>query len=244
MDSAVYLTGNRMNGLVENLQIVATNLANANTSGFKRTVGKFQEVLQAAGAGLALVGTGQAPLDWAELNASWTDFAQGPVRRTGRPLDLAIRGEAFFVVQTPAGPRYTRKGRLYLNAQGELSDGSGNRYASDGGALSIPDGVADVTVDVDGNIGADGQSIGRLTLMDIPRPDLLVAEGGGRFRNDGPPATDAVGSEVIQGSLEESNVNAVHEMVALIGIMRAYEASARILRRVDGLNGRLIQTAA
>jgi flagellar basal body rod protein FlgG len=221
MDSVIYLTGSHMNGLMDSLQVISNNLANANTAG----LGTFS-------------------LDWPELSDRWIDFSQGPVRRTGRPLDVAIQGDAFFVVDTPAGPRYTRKGRLYPNAQGELTDAAGNRFASDSGALRIPEGVAEIGVDRSGYVSADGQAIGRLKLVDIPEPDALVAEGWANFRNDGAPPMDALDSSVIQGAVEESNVNAVQEMVALIGVMRAYEASARIARRLDALNGRLIRTAA
>ncbi|MHC5033422.1 MAG: flagellar hook-basal body protein [Planctomycetota bacterium] len=245
MDSVVYLTGSHMNSLMDSLQVISTNLANANTAGFKRTVGKFREVLLSLGPlSMSAAGFGTSSLDWPELSDRSIDFSQGPIHRTSRPLDVAIQGDAFFVVDTPAGTRYTRKGRLYPNAQGELTDGAGNRFVSDSGALRIPEGVAEIAVDRSGHVSADGQAIGRLRLVDIPEPDSLVAEGWATFRNDGSSPTDALDSTVIQGAIEESNVNAVQEMVALIGVMRAYEASARIVRRLDALNGRLIRTAA
>ena len=245
MDGTVYLTGSRLDGLAQNLDIIASNLANANTPGYKRTVGGFQAVLGAVGTGGTRAAWPAAVLpDWMELDTGHTDFQQGPIRRTGRPLDLAIQGDAFFEVETAAGPRYTRKGRLHLNAQGELTDGSGNRFASDSGALRLPEEAEDVAVSLDGTVTAGGEEVGRIRLVEIPDLDALVSEGSCTFRNDGAAAREAVGSRVIQGSVEESNVSPVHEMVALVNVMRAYESNARILHRTDSLTGRLIQTAA
>ena len=244
MDSMVYLSGVRMDGLVDDLQVIATNLANANTTGFKGTVGKFQAVLAAASPqDLIMTPTGGMSLTWPEYADFRLDLSQGPIHRTDRPLDLAIRGDAFFVVETADGPRYTRKGRFFLNSDGEVTDGAGNRVSAEVGALRIPPDAGDITVGPHGEVSAGGRAIGRIKLVDVPQPDALVAVGWANYRNDGPEAKAAVGSEVIQGAVEESNVNAVQEMVALIEVLRAYEATAHILKRVDASAGELIKTA-
>jgi len=240
MDDLAYLIASRMKGLEENLQVIAHNLANASTPGFKRTVGKFSAVMDAV--------QGEPPnadeLTYAELSERALDFSAGAIRRTGRPLDVAVHGPAMLVVQTPDGERYTRKGRLYLTPQGELVDGDGHRFAAAGGTLRLPPDAANVSIDRAGNVKADGATLGRLRLVDIPRPDLLVPEGGGRYRNDGPAAQPAAGSQLVQGAVEESNVKPVHEMVALIEVMRAYEAASRIARRLETLNQQLVQDAS
>ncbi len=242
MDSTVYLAGCRMNGLAGSLDLVAANLANADTPGYKRRVGRFQAALTAARGGGG--GGGTCAPHWPTLAGPETDFSQGPVRRTGRPLDLAISGRGFFVLETPAGPRYTRKGRLYLNRDGELTDGAGNRFAAEGGSLSIPAGAGGITVDASGGLTAGGQELGRLRLVEFADASVLRPEGRGSFRNDGPPARPAADSRVVQGAIEESNVNPVQEMVALVTVMRAYEAAARIIKRSDNLNGQLVKSAA
>ncbi len=243
MDAGVYMVGSRMHGLLESLETVADNMANANTAGYKRSVTGFHAILgSVASAGRAQSGT-MSPI-WPDLTGPMLDLSQGPLRRTNRPLDLAVKGQAFFALDTPAGRRYTRKGRLHLSPSGELVDASGNRFVGEGGVLNVPQGPAQVTVQTNGQVVAGDEPIGRLMLVDIPRPDLLVSEGQSLYRNDGPPAETAVNAEVIQGAIEESNVHAVKEMVALIGIMRAYEASSRLVKRLDSLNSQLIKTAA
>jgi len=201
MDSVAYLMGGRMSELTANLDVVAANLANADTPGFKRATCCFSEALRPllSAADASASASAFAP-DWCQLRTGSTDFSQGSVRMTGRPLDLAIRGPGFLVVDTPAGQRYTRKGRICLNAEGELTDGNGNRR--------------------------------------------LVAEGSSLYRNDGPRAAPAVGAEVVQGAIEQSNVNVVNEAISLVQIMRAYETASRILKRMDALNGQLVRSAA
>jgi len=123
-------------------------------------------------------------------------------------------------------------------------DGAGSRFAAQSGSLRVPAQAAKISVDSEGRVAADDQPVGQLMLMDIPEPDKLVAEGWANFRNDGPPARRAVGSQVIQGAIEESNVSPVREMVGLLGVMRAYEAGARLAKRLDALDGELVKTAA
>ncbi len=243
MAESIYLVGNRLNGLMDNLQIIATNLSNANTPGYKRTVGAFRAVLDGFAADPAdpSVPVGLSG-SWSELSGHYTDLTQGPIQVTDRDLDVAIRGPAFLVVETPVGPRYTRRGRLYADSEGNLTDASGNPFGSDSGALAIPGDTGRLTITPDGTVLADGTAIGTLSLVDIPEPDKLVAEGSSTFRNDGAAAEPAADSEVIQGSIEQSNVEALRETITLVTVMRAYEAGARIIKRLDGLDGQLIKS--
>jgi flagellar basal-body rod protein FlgF len=239
MDSSLYVVGSRMDGLAVQLQVVASNVANANSAGFKRMVSTFvaEDPTQPVEEDV------MEPV-WPELAGVALDTSQGAIRRTGRPLDVAIQGDAFLAVQTPDGTLYTRKGRIYQTPGGELSDAAGNPYMSAGGALRIPEGASQISVERNGEVVVDQQSIGRLALMDIPSHDALVPLGSGVYRNDGAAARPALNSEVIQGALEESNVKPVSEMVVLIDVTRAYEAAARILRRMDGMSDQLVKTAS
>ncbi|MFO8008931.1 MAG: flagellar hook basal-body protein [Candidatus Brocadiia bacterium] len=243
MDRALYVVGCRMHCLAEDLQTVAANVANASTPGYKRTVNCFHAVLR----GVKSVGvrqSGTCAAEWTRLGSPQLDMAQGPVSRTGRSLDVAIQGDAFLVVSTPRGQRYTRKGRLYLNASGDLTDALGNPFAARGGGLNIPPGARNVSIQRDGRLLADGRPLGALMLVDIPEPDKLVAEGAGLYRYEGARPERSLTSQVIQGAIEESNVQPVKELVGLVELMRAFESGSRVMRRLDALNNKLIQTAS
>jgi len=243
MESSVYVMGNRMHCLVESMQAVSANLANASTPGYKRTTNCFEALLKDLNlAGKPERGT-MAPR-WPRLVGPSLDMRSGPVRRTGRPLDMALKGDGFFVVNTPRGPRYTRKGRIHLDRTGQMVDARGNPFMSDGGTLAVPEGAAEIAVGSDGQVTTDGTVLGKLRVVTVPRPDRLVAQGWGLYRNDGPPARPALDPQVFQGAIEGSNVRPVQELIGMIGIMRAYEASSRIVKRLDSLNSQLIKSAA
>ncbi len=242
MDSISYLTGNQMNGLTEQLDIIASNLANASTPGYKKMQGKFQSALnQAMGSSDS---TNEPQIHLPELAYKQIDTSQGPVRTTGRPLDVAIQGRGFLVVDTLAGERYTRRGRLQVNADGELTDSAGNPFAGSSGSIRIPDGAAQIAIGPNGEVVADGQSLGTLELVDIPDPRSLVPEGSGLYRNDGDSARRAADSRVLQGAVEESNVNTMAELVDLVKVMRHYEIGSRLMKRWDSVQQQLIQSAA
>ncbi len=245
MDNSLYLMGNRMVTLADRLRMTSTNLANASTPGFKRLVGGFSATLQNLLSATFQADGSVAPAPrWVYLSGPKLDMSQGPVHVTGRPLDLAVRGPAFFVLETPQGRRYTRRGRVYLNDGGEFCDAVGNRFLSGSGPLRIPQDTAQITVQSNGEVLADGQSVGRLELVEIPQPETLIPEGWGVLRNAGSSPSRAHDSEVIQGAIEGSNVKAVQEMVALVEIMRAYEMSTRTVKRLDNLQRQLVQKSS
>ena len=240
MDSTVYLVGARMESLAQNLDIIAHNLANANTPGFKRTLGTFSATLSQLLAGESA----EDGLTFSSLSERSLDFTPGEVRSTGRPLDVAIVGDGLLAVETADGERYTRKGRLYLSAAGELTDGAGHRVLGESGPLALPGEFSHLLIGPEGDLTADGQTVGRLKLVEIPDRQALVAEGAGLYRNDGPPARAARESRLVQGCIEESNVKPVHEMVALVEVSRAYEAAARIAKRLEALGRELVKDTA
>jgi flagellar basal-body rod protein FlgF len=238
MDSSLYVVSDQMDALAAQLQVIASNVSNANSAGFKRMVCAFatQDASQPIAEDV------MNPV-WPELTGVSLDTSQGPINTTGRPLDLAIQGEAFFAVETPDGTRYTRKGRIYETPAGELTDGAGNRFVAAGGSLNVPQDTTNLTVQSNGEFVADGQSAGRIALMDIPDPTALVPLGGGLYRNDGTAARPALTSTVVQGALEASNVQPVSEMVNLIDVTRAYEAASRIISKMGDTSDQLVKSA-
>jgi flagellar basal-body rod protein FlgF len=229
MDKLSHLLSGQMDGLMWRLNGVAANVANANTPGFKRNVTNFRAVLREA--------TGESHL----RPMGSLDLSPGEIQQTGRPLDLALRGDGYFVLETPSGPRYTRRGRMLLNAQGELIDNAGNRFASENGSLQIPPNANQVTVTTSGEVKADGQSLGKIMTVTIPEPDKLRRAGHGLLRNTGAQARPSEETTVVQGAVENSNVRPVQEMVEMIEIMRAYQGAVRIKKRMGALRRELTQ---
>jgi flagellar basal-body rod protein FlgF len=226
MDNPGYVSLTRMRGLEDELRAVANNIANASTTGFRAEGVVFAEVLQAAavdGGALAM----------AQPRAHMTDPSPGGVTLTGAKLDLAITGEGFFQVQTEAGNRLTRAGSFTLSPEGDLITMQGDAVLDPGGApIAIPPDAMPVMIAEDGTISAaDGQPLAEIGLFDANQTDL-IREDGVRFRVDG-PVQAAEEARVLQGYLEESNVDPVTELTRMIEVQRAYELGQSFLDLED-----------
>jgi flagellar basal-body rod protein FlgF len=214
------------------VDIVANNLANASTPAFKRIVVKVTggvpiPVAVSDGAAMGIGTLAGLPVSL----TSGTDAAQGPVQRTGNPLDVAISGPGFFVVQTKAGAAYTRDGHFEVDAQGRLVTGAGDPVLGTAGPIVIPQGARSVEIGRDGTVAADGAVIGQLRI-ELP-PGQLQPLGGGLYAAAGPGRP--VAPPLTPGALEGSNVSPVREMVALIAALRAYESAQRVMQEEDGI---------
>jgi len=195
--------------------ISANNLANMSTPGFKAER-VFARLLN----------------DASIVTESGTDFSPGALNSTGRPLDLALVGDGFLVVQTPAGPRWTRGGSLSLDATGRLVDGSGHPLLGDHGEIVLPTGT--VEINDAGGIFVDGVSVDHLRLERPRAAGPLVRAGANLWVPD--PRSEAVPEDQVrvrQGHLEESNVNSISAMVEMIEIQRAYSAVQRSMITED-----------
>ena len=219
-----------LTGLADEYHAIAHNLANANTTGYKRLVGTF------TGGGAS---PGEAAESAAEDGAASVpqastgiDFSQGRLVRTGRSLDAALSGKGFFVLETDRGERYTRNGVFRADAQGQLVDGSGRTVAGQGGPVTVPTSVSPMQVEIapDGRILAGGTAIGQLRIVEFEDPAVLEPEGSGAFvaPADARPAP-AENTTVQQGFQEASNVDAVTELVGLIQVTRLYQANVQVM---------------
>jgi flagellar basal-body rod protein FlgF len=214
MSNPIYALLSSQATLRQQVDILANNVANLSTAGFKREGLVFStlvERLDVPGRTLSL----------AELRSTYTDLEAGALQRTGNDLDLAINGHGFFAVETPAGARYTRDGRFSMNAFGELVTVSGHRVLDEGGApIVLPLEIAAVGVSSDGTLsGHDGRPLAILGLHQLA--GRLGREADGLFAADS--ATPALQAEVVQGFLEASNVSPIRELTGLIEAQRAYE---------------------
>jgi len=217
------------------LDAVANNLANASTPGFKAE--RFVQRADVAGNPAP-----RAPVVSTSIarGRSETDFSQGPLEHTGNPLDVALSGPGFLVVATDRGERLTRRGNLGLDAGGFLSTSDGLRLQGEGGEISVPAGP--VAIDPDGTVRANGQSVGKLRVVTVQDPAQLVRESGTLFAAGSQPLTSAAAGDVqvVQGAVEGANVSPVQGLVALIDVMRGFEAYVRAAERLDQTTARAI----
>lgn len=242
MSDAVEVTSSTLEALADQYRSIAHNLANVSTTAYKRRLSVFSQSL------LEQMQTGEAPEAGTEEVSEQTciDFTQGVLAQTDRPLDLAIDGKAFFELETPDGPLYTRNGTFRTNQEGQLVDFSGRTVAGAAGPIIIPSGVAlgQVQVSHDGTISAAGQGIGRLKLVSFQEATQLEPIGGSCFRapTDATPEADQTAA-VHQGYREASNVSIVEELVELIMVTRLYEANISAMLSQDERMKTILQVA-
>ncbi|HEY7789435.1 MAG TPA: flagellar basal-body rod protein FlgG [Vicinamibacterales bacterium] len=251
MIRALYTAATGMNAQQANIDNIANNLANVNTTGFKKSRLEFEDLVyqQTQLPGTPTSTANQAPVGLemglgTKSAASARDFTAGNLTSTGNPLDVAIEGSGFFQVQMPDGTiAYTRAGNLHLSGQGQLVTTEGYQILP---ATSIPANATSVSISKDGIVSvalpgqAAAQQIGTIELATFQNPAGLNAIGGNLYQSTtasgdpttGVPSVNGVGS-LDQGFLEDSNVSVVEEMVNMIMGQRAYEANSRVVKAAD-----------
>ncbi|MEX0351078.1 MAG: flagellar hook-basal body complex protein [Paracoccaceae bacterium] len=225
MDTAGYAALSRQVGLRNEIRVVANNIANLSTAGYRQEGVVFSEFVKDT--------SGHASVSMSRGEVRNTSFAQGLLTQTGGRLDFAIEGDGFFLVETLSGERLTRAGGFSANAQGDLVNAEGHRVLDPGGApVFIPPDAASLSVSADGTISADGQSVGQIGVFaPIDRNDL-IREGGVMF--EAPAGFEpAESARVLHGFVEGSNVNAVGQMARMVEVQRAYELGQSFLDAED-----------
>ncbi len=226
MDLAGYVALTRQSGLVKEMQSVANNIANISTTGFRREGVIFAEEVQA----LPAEGNSVA---MTEARARYTDDLQGALTQTDGPLDLAIEGEGYFTVQTPGGERLTRAGAFLRGPTGEIMTEGGDLLLDEGGgAIVIPFEAKSIGVAADGTVSADGEPLAKVGLVTVEDQTKLFRESGVLFRADGGTVPIENG-RVLQGFVEQSNVNPVSEIARMIEVQRAYEYGQKLMDQED-----------
>ncbi len=226
MDNAIYTTLTRQTGLMNEMRVVANNIANAGTTGFRREGVIFAEHLT------ALDRQGDT-LSMAHAKGRQVDLRQAALTQTNGTFDLAIEGQGFFLLDTPDGPRMTRAGAFMPSPEGELMTADGHRLLDEGQApIIIPAGASRVAVGADGTLSANGVSFGRVGVFAPPEDAQITHDGGTGFAVDADPQP-VEDARIRQGFLEESNVDPVFEITRMIEIQRAYELGQSFLDRED-----------
>ncbi len=223
------------------MDIVAHNIANMNTVGFKGEDMMFVEHLVKSRGGEQLLG---AKLAYARDISTMTNFSEGPIETTGNPLDLAITGDGFFVVQTQDGERYTRNGRFKLDETGQLVNQNGQPVLSGGGQPFVfaPEDTQ-ITVSRDGTISTNNGNLGKIKLVRFENPQLLKRSAGGLYSSEAAPI-DVEQPAIAQGMLEGSNVQPIFEMAKMIEVHRTYESVRTFIEREDDRMRNMIREMA
>lgn len=223
MDAALYTTLNRQSGLMREMGVVANNIANASTAGFRREGVVFSEYVAAMD---------QDPsLSMAHASGRHVDLSQATLSQTGGTFDFAIQGDGFFLVETPQGERLTRAGSFTPSAEGELVTPDGFRLLDAGGAPIFVPPDAKVALARDGTISANGEPVAQVGLWRPSDPLALRHQSGTLF--DGGELEPVEDGQVLQGMLEDSNVQPVSEIARMIEVQRAYELGQKFLDAED-----------
>ena len=225
MENSGYTTITRQSGLMKEMRVVANNIANAATSGFRQEGVIFSEYVKSV--------DGASSLSMGQADARQTSFAQGALTQTGGRFDFAIEGDGFFLVETPLGERLTRAGAFSPNADGDLVTPDGFRVLDAGGApVFVPPGAADISVSADGTISTNGDPVGQLGLVQPLNPQGLIREDGVMFRAD-EGYQPAEQGRILQSFVENSNVNPILQLTRMIEVQRAYELGASFVEAED-----------
>ncbi len=218
------------------MDVVANNVANMNTIGFKAE----QVMMEPETMAPASMRVGPEPIKFVTDWGQWRDMTEGAIEQTSNPLDFAIGGEGFFEIDTPNGPRYTRAGNFTLDDAGQLVTQDGHPVIGDGGAITLlPDGGRP-TVSKDGTISQNGEPVGRLTAVSFANNKALEKVGNNMFASEEPPQA-APAASINQGMLERSNVNGILEMTRLMEIQKAYKRASDTIGSMDDMAKRTIQ---
>ncbi|GLK77738.1 flagellar basal-body rod protein FlgF [Methylopila jiangsuensis] len=243
MENAALVGLSRQIALRRELDVIANNVANMNTSGFKAEEMVFNEYLMPT----ARADTFPRPdrrLSFVEDRATWHDFSEGAVQTTGGETDLALAGDGFFVIETPGGERYTRNGAFQINAAGELVTSEGRRVLSTSGPIQFAPTETGLTIGKDGMIATSEGVRGRIRVARFEDMAGLEKDGTSLFRASGTPVEAGPATRVLQGAVEKSNVKPVLEMSRLVEVSRSYSSIASLLDKQDELRRSAIERLA
>lgn len=238
MENAQLISLSRQIALQRQMDVVANNIANINTGGFKAERILFEEYLMPVAKDRDFAWPDQ-PLSYTQDWATMHDLSGGAIVQTGNPLDVALQGEGFLTVMTPGGERWTKAGSLQINSEGILVNVDGYPVLADGGEVQFDPEETEITIAADGTISSRTGTKGRLQIVEFANPQELTREGSNLFGGGTPlPATQ---TRVEQGFIERSNVSGVSEMTEMIRVSRSYQSLASLMQRQDEIRRSAIQ---
>ncbi|UJW87669.1 flagellar basal-body rod protein FlgF [Devosia sp. SL43] len=238
MENAQLISLSRQMALQRQMDVVANNMANINTTGFKAENILFEEYVMPVARDQDFPRMDQ-PLSYVQDWATIHDLSGGAMVQTGSPLDVGLNGDGFFAVETPAGERWTKAGSFQISANGTLVDAGGNPVLGQGGPIQFGPEETDILIASDGSISSSAGAKGSLRLVEFANPQELTREGNNLWAGGTPIAP--TNTRAMQGFVEKSNVSGVSEMAEMIRVQRAYESIANLTSKQDELRRTAIQ---
>ena len=238
IENAQLISLSRQIALQRQMDVVANNMANINTTGFKSENVLFEEYVMPVARDQDFPSLDQ-PLSYVQDWATVHDLTGGAMVQTGSELDVGINGDGFFAIQTPAGERWTKSGSFQLSANGTLVDQSGNPVLGQGGPIQFGPEETGILIASDGAVSSSAGAKGSLRLVEFANPQALTREGDNLWAGGTPIA--ATNTRTMQGFIEKSNVSGVSEMSEMIRVTRAYESVASLMTRQDDMRRSAIQ---
>ncbi len=233
METPLIVALSRQMSVLDQMDVIANNVANMSTGAYKAERVMFKDFV-------ARTETGE-PIIFPQQSGIHRIYNPGPIERTSNPLDVALRGDGYLVVQTPAGQRYTRNGHLALDKDGQLVTPQGFAVVDSGDRPFVFNtGVKEITIAKDGSVSADDRPLGKIKLVKFDNPQQLVRQGTSLFKTDAPaqPSTD---TEILQGHIEGSNVEPILEVTRFMNASGFYEAAKKIVDEEHDRQRRAIQ---
>lgn len=243
MDNSLLVSLSQQLAAYRAMDVIANNLANVSTPGFKRESAKFEEYV--ARLRPAEDQKGPQTLSFVKDAGVLRDSSQGNIEKTGATYDVALTGPGYFQIQTPAGTRYTRDGHFSLDGNGNLVTSEGYQVQGDGGVITIAPTDGDINIAPDGTLSSVvngvGNQLGKIKVVDFANDDALVKQGSNLYSTSQAP-TEPTNVNMRQGALEASNVQPVVEISKMIEVMRAYEATATLNKSQEDLMRQAVTT--
>lgn len=242
MDALTIAAASGIRSRMQSLDLLANNLANSATAGFKQD----QEFYGLYTSADATAGENGSVSTLPVIQKQWTDFSSGNLQPTGNPMDVALSGSGFFVVNGPKGPLYTRNGNLQVLPSGQLANANGYVLSNtSGGPIQVAPNIP-VEISKDGTVLQGGQSLGQIQVVNFQSTDSLTKMGSEYFQNNDPKNLPAPASnvEVQQGKLEGSNVPVAESAMRLVGMMRQFEMLQKAVGISSEMDTKSIQEVA
>lgn len=240
MENSIYTGLSLQQALQVKMDLIANNMANLTTPGYKSQNMVFTEFV-------AKTDNGERPKDNLSMVLDYGHYQNsqaGPMQSTGNPLDVALQGPGWFGVQTPEGTMYSRAGNFQINTNGELVTGSGQLVAAEGGgSIIIPPDAKEIKISKDGTVATDQGPVGRIGVFEFINDQSLQATGNGLYKagSQQDPGTPAQNTDILQGMLEGSNVQPVLEMTRMLDTLRSYQNTQRMLQNEHDRERTMIQ---